>query len=136
MNRKTVRTIAFRNFVLLVALGAAWQGQAQDAKGPYPSMAPLDQYLMADRDAEIALARTAARNPSPVMPRFWCWGDMAMKPRSEARMVSYAPSSEGGWAQLMVMTPLIFGTLRFAVRSALIRRLREPSCHLRTRGRR
>ena len=60
MNRKTVRTIAFRNFVLLVALGAAWQGQAQDAKGPYPSMAPLDQYLMADRDAEIALARTAA----------------------------------------------------------------------------
>ena len=60
MNRKTIRTIAFRNFVLLVALGAAWQGQAQDAKGPYPSMAPLDQYLMADRDAEIALARTAA----------------------------------------------------------------------------
>src|SRR6202035_1195196 len=31
----------------------------QDAKGPYPSMAPLEQYLM-DRDAEIALARSAA----------------------------------------------------------------------------
>lgn len=27
---------------------------------PYPKMAPLDQYLMADRNAEIALARTAA----------------------------------------------------------------------------
>ena len=34
-------------------------GQAQDAKTPYPSMAPLEQYLMA-RDAEIALARSAA----------------------------------------------------------------------------
>ena len=34
--------------------------QAQDAKAPYPSMAPLDQYLMADRDAEIALAKSAA----------------------------------------------------------------------------
>jgi len=32
----------------------------QDAKTPYPSMAPLDQYLIADRDAEIALARSAA----------------------------------------------------------------------------
>ena len=27
---------------------------------PYPKMAPVDQYLMADRDAEVALARTAA----------------------------------------------------------------------------
>jgi hypothetical protein len=34
--------------------------QAQDSKNPYPSMAPLDQYLMADRNAEIALARSAA----------------------------------------------------------------------------
>jgi hypothetical protein len=34
--------------------------QAQDAKAPYPSMAPIGQYLMVDRDAEIALARSAA----------------------------------------------------------------------------
>ena len=34
--------------------------QAQDAKPTYPSMAPLDQYLMPDRDAEITLARSAA----------------------------------------------------------------------------
>ena len=33
---------------------------AQDAKNPYPSMAPLDQYLIADEKAEIALARSAA----------------------------------------------------------------------------
>ncbi len=30
------------------------------SKAPYPAMAPLDQYLMADRDAEIALAKSAA----------------------------------------------------------------------------
>jgi hypothetical protein len=41
-------------------LGAAWQAHAQDTKTPYPNMAPVDQYLIADRDAEIALARSAA----------------------------------------------------------------------------
>jgi hypothetical protein len=54
-----------RNTVVLVAvLGAAWPVQAQDTKAqetasPYPAMAPIDQYRM-DRDAEIAMARTAA----------------------------------------------------------------------------
>jgi hypothetical protein len=47
------------SFVLVVTLGACWHAQAQDAKTPYPSMAPLEKYLM-DRDAEIALARSAA----------------------------------------------------------------------------
>jgi hypothetical protein len=41
-------------------LGAALQAKAQDAKSPYPSMAPLDQYLMPDRNAEIVLAQSAA----------------------------------------------------------------------------
>jgi hypothetical protein len=59
MNRKTLRTIAL-NFALVVTLAATWQAQAQDAKTQYPSMAPLEQYLMADRDAEIAMARSAA----------------------------------------------------------------------------
>jgi hypothetical protein len=34
--------------------------QAQRTDTPYPRMAPLDQYSIADRNAEIALARTAA----------------------------------------------------------------------------
>jgi hypothetical protein len=55
MNRNIVKTIA-----LVVVLSAAWQAKAADAKTPYPTMAPLDQYLIADRDAEIALARSAA----------------------------------------------------------------------------
>jgi hypothetical protein len=61
MKRKILRTIVLASFALVVALGGTWQAQAQDAKTtPYPSMAPLDQYLIADRDAEIAQARSAA----------------------------------------------------------------------------
>src|ERR1700683_567977 len=59
MNRKIVKTIALASFSLAAALGGAEQTMAQDTKIPYPSMAPLDQYLMADRSAEIALARSA-----------------------------------------------------------------------------
>ena len=47
------------HIALVVILSAAWQAVAQDAKTPYPSMAPLEQYLM-DRNAEIAMARSAA----------------------------------------------------------------------------
>jgi hypothetical protein len=57
--RKILKMIALKGFALVVGLGAAWQAQAQGAKARYPSMAPLDQYLM-ERNAEIALARSAA----------------------------------------------------------------------------
>jgi hypothetical protein len=60
MRRKILGTITVRSFALVIVLGAAWQAQAQDAKASYPTMAPLEQYLIADRNAEIALARTAA----------------------------------------------------------------------------
>lgn len=59
MRRRALRTSALTSFVFVAMLGAAWQAQAQDAKTRYPSMAPIDQYLM-DRTAEIGLARTAA----------------------------------------------------------------------------
>ena len=52
--------IAVKGIALGFLLGTAWQAIAQDAKTPYPSMAPIDQYLMEDREAEIALARSAA----------------------------------------------------------------------------
>ena len=60
MRRRTLEIIGLAGSVLGIALGACWQAQAQDPKTPYPSIAPLDQYLMPDRDAEIALARSAA----------------------------------------------------------------------------
>jgi len=49
-----------KRIALVFMLGAALHAIAQDAKTPYPSMAPLDQYLMEDRNSEIALARSAA----------------------------------------------------------------------------
>jgi hypothetical protein len=45
---------------LLWAAGGQAAAQAQDAGGSDSIMAPLVQYLMADRNAEIALARSAA----------------------------------------------------------------------------
>ena len=60
MNRKMVKTITLRTFALIAILCAARTGRAADANSRYPNMAPLEQYLMADRDAEIALARSAA----------------------------------------------------------------------------
>src|ERR1700683_2304885 len=62
MNRQMAKTFALAAFALAVVPGT-WRPQALDAKTPYPSMAPLDQYLMPDRNAEIALARTAAPDP-------------------------------------------------------------------------
>ena len=60
MRKIKVGAMAIKLFALLVVLGTAYQAMAQDAKTPYPKMAPLDQYLMTDQGAEIALARSAA----------------------------------------------------------------------------
>ena len=59
MGQRIVAMIALGTFVLVVGLGVLRQAQARAAKEPYPSMAPLDQYLM-DPNAEIAMARSAA----------------------------------------------------------------------------
>lgn len=45
--------------LLLAAFGSAGRAMALDAATTYPKMAPIEEYLM-DRDAEIALARSAA----------------------------------------------------------------------------
>jgi hypothetical protein len=54
-----MRTIAGVGLLLVAVLSGMGRIQAQDAKTPYPAMAPVEQYRM-DRDAEIALARSAA----------------------------------------------------------------------------
>ncbi len=67
MKREIARTITLISFVLgivwiallIILLGAAWRAHAQDARAPSPSMAPLEQNLIADRNTEIALARSA-----------------------------------------------------------------------------
>jgi hypothetical protein len=59
MGRRTRKIIGIAGSVLVVALGASSPMQAQ-SQTPYPSMAALYQYLIPDRNAEIALARSAA----------------------------------------------------------------------------
>ena len=46
--------------VLILCFGTPRQTQAQENHTPDPRIASLDQYLMPDRDAEIALAQSAA----------------------------------------------------------------------------
>ena len=126
MNGKIVRTIAWRIVVPVVVLGVAWHAQAQDAKAPYPSMAPIDQYLIADRNAEIALARSAAPESISRMPRSWSSDGMVTKPQSKGRTVSYVWWNDHGCPR---STPRNSGTPSCEVRSASIRQPREPFCH-------
>ncbi len=62
MSRK-ISAISITGFALLAMLGTAYQARPQDTATKYTKMAHVDQYLMPDRDAEIALARTAAPTP-------------------------------------------------------------------------
>ncbi len=55
-----IRATAVITLALVLVPGVASQMMAQDAKTPYPNMAPLAQYLMPDRSSEITLARSAA----------------------------------------------------------------------------
>ena len=67
---KKISAIAINGFALIVVLatacfGTSNQAMAQDATTtspttPYPKMAPINQYLMTDQSAEIALALSAA----------------------------------------------------------------------------
>ncbi|HZC25090.1 MAG TPA: hypothetical protein VE866_17270 [Candidatus Binatia bacterium] len=57
MQNKKAGALAFQSFALLLALLTS--AMAQDATAAYPSMAPVEQYLM-DQTAEIVLARSAA----------------------------------------------------------------------------
>jgi hypothetical protein len=59
MKQKAFKAIALGAFAVVIALGELRPAQAQDASAAYATMAPLHEYLM-DRNAEIALARTAA----------------------------------------------------------------------------
>jgi len=59
MHKKNFLPTSLKYVAPLVLLLAS-QAKSQDAATPYAKMAPINQYLMPDRAAEIALARTAA----------------------------------------------------------------------------
>jgi hypothetical protein len=59
MRKNNIRTTALAFVIPILFLWPAC-ARAQGGKAPYPVMAPLDQYLIPDEKAEIALARSAA----------------------------------------------------------------------------
>lgn len=60
MDQKTMGRMVSRILLTTMALCAALQASSQETGKRYATLAPLDQYLMTDRDAEITLARSAA----------------------------------------------------------------------------
>jgi hypothetical protein len=54
------KSALFAALLLTALLAASPSLRAQDTTKPYATMAPIDQYLMPDRNAEIAMARSAA----------------------------------------------------------------------------
>lgn len=60
MNKRRVEAIGWQVLAMAVMLSAGLPAPAQDRTASYRSMAPVEQYLMPDRNAEIALARSAA----------------------------------------------------------------------------
>jgi hypothetical protein len=59
MRKNNIRLTALAFVIPILFLWPAY-ARAQAAKAPYPAMAPLDQYLIPDEKAEIALARSSA----------------------------------------------------------------------------
>jgi len=53
-------SIPKRAVLLALVISAACHAQTPDGQKQYAQMAPLDRYLMTDRNAEVALARSAA----------------------------------------------------------------------------
>lgn len=60
MRKRAIKTIAWAFVLPIIITGIGLQAAAQSGQGPYPAMAPLDQYLSSDEKTEIALARSAA----------------------------------------------------------------------------
>ena len=60
MQKNNITTIALATMIQISLSCATLQAGAQAEKAQYPSMAPLDRYLMPDENSEIALARSAA----------------------------------------------------------------------------
>jgi hypothetical protein len=60
MRKNHFKTVVLAFLVPVALACTSCPAPAQAAKAPYATMAPLDQYLMPDEKAEIALARSAA----------------------------------------------------------------------------
>ena len=53
------KAISFAALVVALVASASLPARAQEAAMRYAKMAPVDQYLMTDQSAEVAMARSA-----------------------------------------------------------------------------
>src|SRR5580692_6651511 len=58
--RNIMKAIIFATLLVTVLVSAFLEARSQETAASYPKMAPIDQYLIADRNAEIAMARSSA----------------------------------------------------------------------------
>jgi hypothetical protein len=106
---KKVGAIAIKSFALLVVLAMACRAMAQDAGTTYTKMASVNQYLMPDQGAEIALARSAAPESISRYAEVLILGVMVLKQRSKAKTVSCVSWGVRGRPSLI----LTFGIRRY-----------------------
>jgi len=60
LTRNIMKAIIFAILFLTVLVSTSLGGRAQETAASYSKMAPIDQYLIADRNGEIAMARSSA----------------------------------------------------------------------------
>jgi hypothetical protein len=58
--RNIMKAIIFTTLLVTVLVSASLEARSQKTAAAYPKMASIDQYLIADRNAEIAMARSSA----------------------------------------------------------------------------
>jgi hypothetical protein len=58
--RNIMEVIIFTTLLVTVLVSASSEAFSRETAASYPQMAPVDQYLMADRNAEVAMARSSA----------------------------------------------------------------------------
>ena len=58
--RNIMKATIFATLLSTVLVSASLKARSQETAASYPKMASIDQYLIADRNAEIAMARSAA----------------------------------------------------------------------------
>jgi hypothetical protein len=58
--RNIMKATIFATLLSTVLVSASLKARSQETTASYPKMASIDQYLIADRNAEIAMARSAA----------------------------------------------------------------------------
>ena len=86
--RSIMKAIIFATLLVTVLVSASLEAHSQKTAASYPKMAPIDQYLIADRNAEIAMARSSAPASISIDAEVMVLGRRGTKLPSKARMVS------------------------------------------------